>query len=154
MRSRQVPSGPGTPRFKRKRTAHACEECRHRKSRCNGGRPSCDGCQEMGFVCRYRQSKRLNTRDYSSSSESLTQSQAVSFEERLERIEGLLQALANSEREKVSHDTRSSSENFVENWISECSDQVDRMGCVTFPCENNSGQFGKWLTLTAMKVFN
>lgn len=143
MSPKEPPSDSHSTRFKRKRTAHACEQCRHRKSRCNGGRPSCDGCKEMGFLCRYRQSKRASSQDCTSSSASWTQSQAVSFEERLNRIECLLQSLTNAEREKVPRHPQSSPESFVENWISESSDQVDGMGCVVFPGENNSGQFGQ-----------
>ncbi|KAJ3460702.1 hypothetical protein MRS44_011569 [Fusarium solani] len=41
---------------KRKRTAHACEPCRQRKSRCDGSRPVCDLCDEHGVECYYRDS--------------------------------------------------------------------------------------------------
>lgn len=39
---------------KRSRTAHACDSCRSRKSRCDGARPVCDLCAAMGLGCRYR----------------------------------------------------------------------------------------------------
>lgn len=41
---------------KRRRIPLACNACRTRKSRCNGQRPKCSTCAEMGFECAYVQS--------------------------------------------------------------------------------------------------
>ncbi|KAH8671767.1 fungal-specific transcription factor domain-containing protein [Tricladium varicosporioides] len=38
---------------KRRRIALACSPCRARKSRCDGARPTCSGCEELGFECVY-----------------------------------------------------------------------------------------------------
>lgn len=50
-------SGPReyTPTFKRRRIGLACTSCRNRKSRCNGVRPACSLCVELGFDCFYEQ---------------------------------------------------------------------------------------------------
>lgn len=48
------------PRNKRQRTAVACDSCRNRKSRCDGTRPSCIACVEMGFECVYRQPSSIS----------------------------------------------------------------------------------------------
>lgn len=41
------------PRQKRKRISHACQACRQRKSRCDGARPVCQLCSQVGLVCQY-----------------------------------------------------------------------------------------------------
>lgn len=43
------------PAYKRRRIALACTSCRNRKSRCNGVKPSCSLCVELGFECIYQQ---------------------------------------------------------------------------------------------------
>lgn len=43
------------PSYKRRRIALACTSCRNRKSRCNGAKPSCSLCVELGFDCVYQQ---------------------------------------------------------------------------------------------------
>ncbi|KAH0209428.1 hypothetical protein KCV03_g10310, partial [Aureobasidium melanogenum] len=47
-----VPSG-GHRNAPRKLTAVACVDCRKRKRKCNGGRPSCSACQTRGLSCAY-----------------------------------------------------------------------------------------------------
>ncbi|KAI5888011.1 uncharacterized protein SCHCODRAFT_02705300 [Schizophyllum commune H4-8] len=41
--------GPRVPR----RTPMACEFCRARKLKCDGGRPSCANCEKKKFPCNY-----------------------------------------------------------------------------------------------------
>ncbi|KAF8230411.1 hypothetical protein L208DRAFT_1282146, partial [Tricholoma matsutake] len=43
------PEGPRMP----KRTAMACQFCRGRKLKCDGGRPSCSNCDRRGYPCAY-----------------------------------------------------------------------------------------------------
>ncbi|CAM1508662.1 Fc.00g055100.m01.CDS01 [Cosmosporella sp. VM-42] len=43
------------PPSKRRRVALACSNCRHRKSRCDGRRPRCSLCSELGCECVYEQ---------------------------------------------------------------------------------------------------
>ena len=45
--------GDDERRLKRQRTALACDSCRGRKTRCDGTRPSCGVCLDMGFDCLY-----------------------------------------------------------------------------------------------------
>ncbi|RAL00137.1 uncharacterized protein BO80DRAFT_383878 [Aspergillus ibericus CBS 121593] len=40
------------------RTARACDPCRHRKAKCNGGRPICSQCERLGIECLYTEQKR------------------------------------------------------------------------------------------------
>ncbi|KAG2414300.1 hypothetical protein HFD88_003491 [Aspergillus terreus] len=41
------------PAIKRRRVALACDSCRARKSRCDGARPKCSLCIDLGFECVY-----------------------------------------------------------------------------------------------------
>lgn len=41
--------------YPRRRATIACEICRSRKSRCDGGRPKCKLCTELGAICNYRE---------------------------------------------------------------------------------------------------
>lgn len=48
--------GAGDPLdYPRKRASIACRICRLRKSRCDGGRPKCKLCTDLGAVCEYRE---------------------------------------------------------------------------------------------------
>lgn len=44
------------------RVSHACEACRHRKTKCSGERPVCAHCQSYSIACSYAQNKREKTR--------------------------------------------------------------------------------------------
>ncbi|OKL58275.1 hypothetical protein UA08_06851 [Talaromyces atroroseus] len=44
--------------FTRIRTKHACEACRRRRIKCDGGRPVCQGCAATGTECVYSDHKR------------------------------------------------------------------------------------------------
>ncbi|KAH7028666.1 fungal-specific transcription factor domain-containing protein [Macrophomina phaseolina] len=73
---------------KRRRIALACSTCRCRKSRCDGKRPKCSGCETLGFQCSYVQS--------SSSSNVIVGKEYLSdLEARLERVESRLLATEN-----------------------------------------------------------
>ena len=37
---------------------HACEPCRHRKTKCSGERPTCRHCQDFKIACYYADGKR------------------------------------------------------------------------------------------------
>ncbi|CRG88732.1 Quinic acid utilization activator [Talaromyces islandicus] len=49
------PSNPEGHAHKRRRVALACGTCRSRKSRCDGARPKCSLCRELGQECVYQQ---------------------------------------------------------------------------------------------------
>lgn len=44
------------------RVAHACEPCRHRKTKCSGERPICQHCQDFKLTCVYEDGKRDRTK--------------------------------------------------------------------------------------------
>ena len=71
--------------YKRQRTALACNSCRYRKSRCNGERPVCATCTDMGFECVYRRpapAPKPEVRDM------------ASLANRLQMVEVLLRSIA------------------------------------------------------------
>lgn len=41
--------------YPRRRAVIACDVCRSRKSKCDGGRPKCKLCTDLGAVCTYRE---------------------------------------------------------------------------------------------------
>ncbi|KAJ3498328.1 hypothetical protein NLG97_g1208 [Lecanicillium saksenae] len=69
---------------KRRRIALACNSCRTRKSRCDGRRPTCSTCQQLGFECQYdapdSTTNIIVRKDYVSD-----------LEQRLKKVEHLLQ---------------------------------------------------------------
>lgn len=40
------------------RVSHACEPCRHRKTKCSGERPMCKHCEDFKITCNYADGKR------------------------------------------------------------------------------------------------
>ncbi|KAH8588841.1 fungal-specific transcription factor domain-containing protein [Bisporella sp. PMI_857] len=52
-------SGNPGPVSKRRRVGIACGPCRTRKSRCDGIRPKCSGCIELGYECIYTQTASM-----------------------------------------------------------------------------------------------
>ena len=44
------------------RVAHACEPCRHRKTKCSGERPKCKHCEDFKLQCVYVDGKRDRAR--------------------------------------------------------------------------------------------
>ncbi|KAJ0420390.1 hypothetical protein BJY00DRAFT_301573 [Aspergillus carlsbadensis] len=68
----------------RRRSARACEPCRQRKVKCDGGRPECRKCREHGLGCSYIDIKRI--RD---------QKQLGVLSRKVERYEKLLRQLEN-----------------------------------------------------------
>ena len=44
------------------RVAHACEPCRHRKTKCSGERPVCKHCEDFKITCVYADGKRDRTK--------------------------------------------------------------------------------------------
>lgn len=97
-------SGPReyTPTFKRRRIGLACTSCRNRKSRCNGARPACSLCVELGFDCFYEQP------GVPSSTHPAPVPPAPSniYDDRLRSIEDTLKLLVQSMQLPQSHNTR------------------------------------------------
>ena len=46
------------------RVAHACESCRHRKTKCSGEHPKCKHCEDFKLQCVYVDGKRDRARKY------------------------------------------------------------------------------------------
>ena len=44
------------------RVSHACEPCRHRKTKCSGERPICKHCEDFRINCTYADGKRDRTK--------------------------------------------------------------------------------------------
>lgn len=44
------------------RVAHACEPCRHRKTKCSGEQPVCKHCEDFKLECVYADGKRDKTK--------------------------------------------------------------------------------------------
>ncbi|CAK7232339.1 hypothetical protein SCUCBS95973_008226 [Sporothrix curviconia] len=86
--------------FNRKRVALACTYCRHRKRRCNAGKPSCQNCIEADVDCEYDDapSQRIDTSG--GSREILS---------RLRDIEAILESQADSLLTLASHPSASHS---------------------------------------------
>jgi len=56
---RSLESGEGSAKSGgRHRVTHACEPCRHRKTKCSGERPACRHCQDFKIQCYYADGKR------------------------------------------------------------------------------------------------
>ena len=53
-------SGPGD----KHRVTHACESCRHRKTKCSGDQPLCKHCADFNLPCVYEDGKRDKTRKF------------------------------------------------------------------------------------------
>lgn len=84
------------PSYKRRRIALACTSCRNRKSRCNGAKPSCSLCVELGFECVYQQPAA------GSSSNNVKGSQPDSgYDERLRAIEDTLRLLVHQKEPDI-----------------------------------------------------
>ncbi|OKP11598.1 hypothetical protein PENSUB_2900 [Penicillium subrubescens] len=135
-------SHPDAPRgFKRKRTAHACEECRSRKSRCDGGRPVCDKCNEMGFLCHYNPPKKSfepSVPTKKTPSDSATASVAA----RLDRMQQLLETLISKTDAGGSPYLPKSPPETLLMHLTPSTDPVDGMACITFKDETDAGHFG------------
>lgn len=48
----------------RHRVTHACEPCRHRKTKCSGERPACRHCMDFKIQCFYADGKRDRVKKY------------------------------------------------------------------------------------------
>ena len=117
---------------KRQRTALACDTCRNRKSRCDGVRPACTACAEMGFVCTYRRPAATVTHP--------DPSRFSQIERRLAMMEDMLQSLSRPCGGGQVPDERTPSELPVSSGAGE--DSVDGLGTMTFAGEAVSQFFG------------
>ncbi|OAP63435.1 hypothetical protein AYL99_02662 [Fonsecaea erecta] len=145
-------SDANDPPSKRRRVALACTVCRGRKSRCDGTRPKCSLCVELGFECVYQQSASYSNiiigKEYLSS-----------IEDRLKEVEGRLASLENRDRTLVYQSDNPNVSNGVsssdfpppetaclrEESLEDAEtveDPIDAMGAVTFAQEEDCAFFG------------
>lgn len=155
---------PPPPSYKRRRIALACTSCRNRKSRCNGAKPACSLCIELGFECVYQQPAAGNVRPAEP---------PTGYDERLRAIEDTLRLLVNqkvtfageAERPSQSSPDQNSSSNEVNSSLHgvrqasnddedvaildegdteqhNAEDSVDGMAAITDPEETESRFFG------------
>ena len=61
----------------------ACELCAKKNRKCNGEKPECSSCKTVGLPCVYVDSKKLGTK----------QGRSTALEERLKKLEAIVQAL-------------------------------------------------------------
>ncbi|KAI8716339.1 Zn(2)-C6 fungal-type domain-containing protein [Fusarium sp. LHS14.1] len=153
---------------KRKRTAHACEPCRQRKSRCDGSRPVCDLCNVHGVECYYRDSVGIPA-------PKVDHHAVAQLDTRLRDMERLLHRLVptcsrepipspsslaqNETQEEVTHPSSVETQGYdampqdgtrvnlasgtdSAAWPTDPNDSVDGMASITFQGETCSGVFG------------
>lgn len=53
-----VPPAVSSVVEEKSRVSHACEPCRHRKTKCSGERPSCKHCEDFRIHCVYADRRR------------------------------------------------------------------------------------------------
>ncbi|KAJ5446850.1 Transcription factor [Penicillium cf. griseofulvum] len=142
---------------KRRRVAIACDACRTRKSRCDGKRPSCSLCQDLGFECVYTPpptaANVIVQKDYLHGLEE----RVKRLEESLGAVRGDLDGLAKrvdygpeEDRDRqsaVSGRNAGESQDETRNaapmpGLIGTEDSVDGMGAVIFADEEDSGFFG------------
>ncbi|KAK5065097.1 hypothetical protein LTR84_000933 [Exophiala bonariae] len=140
------------PESKRRRVALACNVCRGRKSRCDGKRPSCSLCIELGFECQYQQGAGFQNviigKDYLSSIESRLRL----VEGRLSRLEGgtedtsravtPLEASSNPRKQTQTQSEIASLQREELEATEVAEDSIDAMGVVTFAQEEDCAFFG------------
>jgi Fungal Zn(2)-Cys(6) binuclear cluster domain. len=148
--------------FKRRRVAVACDACRTRKSRCDGKRPSCSLCQDLGFECVYTPpptaANIIVQKDYLHRLEDRVKRLEESFGGMKGDLNGLAKRVdcgPERDRERESAISgRNTEESQGEARIAApmpdligTEDSVDGMGAVIFADEEDSGFFGKFTYL-------
>lgn len=150
------------PASKRRRVAVACDACRTRKSRCDGVRPRCSLCRDLGFECVY-------TPPPTATNVIVQKDYLHGLEERVKRLEegmlgvrgeidGLAGRVDGVQMQSIAGRDGGSSSNLqtvrrVEDDgqrvvsvsgsdLIGTEDSVDAMGAVTFADEEDSGFFG------------
>lgn len=129
------------PTSKRRRVAVACDACRTRKSRCDGSRPRCSLCIDLGFECVYTPPTTANNvivqKDYLHGLEERVKKLEESFVAVRGDVDGLVAREQGSDLTGRSEDGRASVPDLIGT-----EDEVDAMGAVTFADEEDSGFFG------------
>ncbi|KAL6249362.1 hypothetical protein RBB50_003215 [Rhinocladiella similis] len=150
--------GSSNPPRKRRRIALACGNCRHRKSRCDGGRPKCSLCNEMGCECSYDQAGATTSltvgRNYLSRLEQRLEDMESTMKA-LQRDQSTTQADAAGTRQLANGSQPSVPESVMPpeppaqypastemGEIDTSEDAIDGMGAIKFTDEEDCGYFG------------
>ncbi|CAI7569790.1 unnamed protein product [Penicillium palitans] len=142
---------------KRRRVAVACDACRTRKSRCDGKRPSCSLCQDLGFECVYTPpstaSNVIVQKDYLHGLEDRVKRLEESFGAVRGDLDGLAKRVDCGPERDRERESAISGRNVRESQgeariaapmpdLIGTEDSVDGMGAVIFADEEDSGFFG------------
>uniref|UniRef100_A0A0B7KLQ8 Zn(2)-C6 fungal-type domain-containing protein n=1 Tax=Bionectria ochroleuca TaxID=29856 RepID=A0A0B7KLQ8_BIOOC len=166
--STRASAGEGGGPNKRRRVALACSNCRHRKTRCDGSRPKCSLCSELGCECLYEQAGVAT-------SLTVGRSYLERLENRLKDIESTLQEVQRSQKSASGDASSSTTEDRVRDGqvcgqdeeeedeeimnqaasdhliypnnggigeIDNAEDSIDGMGAIKFTDEEDWGYFG------------
>ncbi|KAK5062910.1 hypothetical protein LTR84_004986 [Exophiala bonariae] len=133
-----------TPIFKRRRIGLACTSCRNRKSRCNGARPACSLCVELGFECFYEQPGTAST------THPAPPGPSDKYDDRLRSIEDTLKLLVQSVQLPQSQSAREGVVNAASVLFDEVDgtsatsedDAIDGMGVFADPEDSDVRFFG------------
>ncbi|KAJ5655508.1 hypothetical protein N7507_007458 [Penicillium longicatenatum] len=130
---------------KRRRVAVACDACRTRKSRCDGLRPRCSLCADLGFECMY-------TPPATATNVIVQKEYLHGLEDRVKRLEDCFRTVRSDvdgltvrvdrgpeAREGVRGEVRDAIH--VSDLVGH-EDSVDAMGAISFADEEDSGFFG------------
>lgn len=138
------------PASKRRRVAVACDACRTRKSRCDGSRPQCSLCRDLGFECIYSPpSASVNVivqKDYLQGLEGRIKKLEETVWTLKDEFVGLSARVGGDEDhslqlEQQDEEHRPKSTVPMPD-LTGTEDSVDAMGAVTFADEEDSGFFG------------
>ncbi|KAJ5373434.1 hypothetical protein N7517_005440 [Penicillium concentricum] len=142
---------------KRRRVAIACDACRTRKSRCDGKRPSCSLCQDLGFECVYTPpptaANVIVQKDYLHGLEDRVKRLEESFGAVRGDLDGLVKRVDHGPERERDRESAMSGRNYGESQdetriaatmpgLIGTEDSVDGMGAVIFADEEDSGFFG------------
>ncbi|CAL5873913.1 uncharacterized protein PFLUO_LOCUS8197 [Penicillium psychrofluorescens] len=137
------------PASKRRRVAVACDACRTRKSRCDGNRPLCSLCRDLGFDCVY-------TPPTTATNVIVQKDYLHGLEDRVRNLENSLSTVKNDIAGLFTKEDRGAgrvlqpseyeqSQRVVAGPVPDLTgteDSVDAMGAITFANEEDSGFFG------------
>ncbi|RFU24957.1 hypothetical protein B7463_g11376, partial [Scytalidium lignicola] len=144
------------PPSKRRRVALACSVCRARKSRCDGIRPKCSLCVELGFECQYQQSATASNVIIGKEYLSLIENRLKLVENRLSSLEndrgrnitpdgssiaGATAVVLNGSSDLSRLETASLRDDNLDN-ADAAEDSIDAMGAVSFAQEEDCAFFG------------
>ncbi|KAJ5813994.1 uncharacterized protein N7503_000744 [Penicillium pulvis] len=131
---------------KRRRVAVACDACRSRKSRCDGVRPRCSLCVDLGFECMYTPPATATNvivqKEYLHGLEDRVKRLEESFRNVRSDVDGLtvrVDRVPEVRDREVRGEVRSAIQ--VSDLIGS-EDSVDAMGAISFADEEDSGFFG------------